>query len=72
VVDTATVDPNGTIKLLSKILWELPNLPGAACTGRHELYEDPARENPVLRTQRVATAARVCRSCPQRPACPAR
>jgi hypothetical protein len=66
------VDPNGTIKLLDVILRGLPNLPDAACQGHHQLYEDGAREDPVLRAQRVATAARLCRSCPQQVACTAR
>ncbi len=29
------------------VAWRLPNLPGAACQGHHELYEDVAREDPV-------------------------
>ena len=66
------MDPNGTIKLLGAILWRLPNLPGAACQGHHRLYEDVAHEDPTLRAQRVATAARLCRNCPQRAACTAR
>ena len=65
------MDADGTIRLLSVILWELPNLPGAACQGKHDLFEDLAREDPVLRAQRVAAAARLCRGCPQQSACSA-
>ena len=66
-----TMDADGSIKLLGVILRGVPNLPGAACQGHHELFEDVAHEDPVLRAQRVATAARLCRSCPERPACSA-
>jgi hypothetical protein len=49
--NTDPVDHDGTIKLLSKILADLPRLPGAACIGRHEWFD---------RTQ----AARLCATCP--------
>ncbi|MGH3888769.1 MAG: hypothetical protein ACRDSZ_19790 [Pseudonocardiaceae bacterium] len=39
-----TVDRDGTIKLLAVILADLPKLDGAACRGRHELF-DPIRGN---------------------------
>jgi hypothetical protein len=38
VGDTAKVDPEGAIKLLSAILAGTLRLPGAACIGHHRLY----------------------------------
>ncbi|MGH3897571.1 MAG: hypothetical protein ACRDTA_04825 [Pseudonocardiaceae bacterium] len=40
-----TVDRDGTIKLLAVILADLPKLDGAACRGRHELF-DPMSASP--------------------------
>ncbi len=34
------LDPDGSIRLLSAILWELPSLPGAACRERPGLFDD--------------------------------
>ncbi|MGH3779088.1 MAG: hypothetical protein ACRDRO_00285 [Pseudonocardiaceae bacterium] len=39
-MDTATVDPEDTVKLLSAILAGVPRLPRAACVGRSELYDE--------------------------------
>ncbi len=65
------LDPDGVVRLLSKVLWELPNLPGAACIGRSTLFEDVPSEDPATRAQRLAAAARLCRGCPQRTVCSA-
>jgi hypothetical protein len=59
-------DPDGTVRLLSAILWELSSLP----RGRPELYEDVAHEGPVVRHQRHQLAREVCGGCPERHRCP--
>ncbi len=58
------MDPNGTIKLLGVILRELPNLPGAACQGHHQLYEDVAFEDPVLANAAVGGGREVVLQLP--------
>lgn len=66
-------DPDGTIKLLGVILRGLPNLTGAACHGRHELFDElTGRLSPRVRElqrQRDSLAVEMCRGCPARPAC---
>ncbi|MGH3685131.1 MAG: hypothetical protein ACRDSM_08770 [Pseudonocardiaceae bacterium] len=68
-----TVDRDGTIKLLAVILADLPKLDGAACRGRHELF-DPIRGNGHRYQHeehiRLAKAARICSSCPMVQRCP--
>jgi hypothetical protein len=34
------MDRDGSIKLLSASLADLPSLPGAACSGRHLLFDE--------------------------------
>lgn len=34
------VDPDGVVRLLSLVLWELPALPGAACRGQWPDFDD--------------------------------
>ncbi len=48
-----TVDPDGTVRLVGAILRGTPSLPGAACRGRHELYNDVVREDPATRADGV-------------------
>jgi hypothetical protein len=38
-VDTAGMDADGALELLQEILADLPRFPGAACIGRHDLYD---------------------------------
>ncbi len=71
--NTATVDPDGTVRLLIAILTGQPQLPGAACRGRHELFDpirciDPQhyRQEQIRRTE----AARICAGCPMIHRCP--
>ncbi|WP_288076307.1 WhiB family transcriptional regulator [Rhodococcus sp. (in: high G+C Gram-positive bacteria)] len=47
-------------------------LVGAACVGRHELFDDEldnAREDAAARAARHAAAAQICRDCPVMTAC---
>ncbi|MGH3802136.1 MAG: hypothetical protein ACRDTD_18775 [Pseudonocardiaceae bacterium] len=62
------MDPDGVVRLLEAILFDLPRLPGAACRGRFDLFDEVAREDPALRAERAAAA--LCLGCPARPACP--
>ncbi len=71
--NTADVDPDGTVRLLTAILVDQPKLDGAACRGRHELFDpirciDPQhyRQEQIRRTE----AARICSTCPARTRCP--
>lgn len=68
------MDPEGTIQLLTEIVRGVPSLPGAACRGRHELYDElPAGRGPeraAAEQERVAAAVMVCCGCPARSACP--
>ncbi|MGH3548413.1 MAG: WhiB family transcriptional regulator [Pseudonocardiaceae bacterium] len=72
VVNTGAVDREGTVRLLSAILADSPRLPGAACRGRHALF-DPIRGNePGFQRQeqrRRTDAARLCAGCPVRAQC---
>lgn len=73
VVDTEHVDREATARLLSAILANQPRLPGAACIGRHELF-DPIRGN-GSRFQhqeqiRRVEAARIRAGCPVIHYCP--
>lgn len=38
-----SVDPDGVVRLLCKVLAGVPHLPGAACRGRYELFDEVAR-----------------------------
>jgi hypothetical protein len=55
-------DPDGTIRLLGAVLRGIPNLPGAACSGRHQLFDTVPLEDPVTRAQRLPEAGRLCRN----------
>ncbi|MGH3857962.1 MAG: WhiB family transcriptional regulator [Pseudonocardiaceae bacterium] len=66
------VDREGTVRLLAAILTDQPRLPGAACRGRHALF-DPIRGNEpgFQRREQVrrTEAARICAGCPVRTQC---
>lgn len=65
-----SLDPEGVVRLLSAILWELPSLPAAACRDRPGLFD--ARlpdETPVQRAQRLESAVAVCRGCSEMAVC---
>ncbi len=64
------MDPDGVVRLVGVILRDTPHLPGAACRGRFELFDDVAREDPALRAARLRAAAALCLGCPARPAYP--
>jgi WhiB family redox-sensing transcriptional regulator len=73
VLDTVHMDREGSIKLLSGILAGTPRLPGAACIGRHELYDPIAGNGPQFQRAeqiRLAEAAQVCAGCPVIQRCP--
>lgn len=73
---TRSVDADGAVTLVAAIVRGVPSLPGAACVGRWELFDEVAgargQERRELERQRVERAAAVCRSCPARPGCPSR
>ncbi|MGH3538130.1 MAG: hypothetical protein ACRDQJ_07470 [Pseudonocardiaceae bacterium] len=70
--NTATVDPDGTVRLLTAILADSPRLPGAACRGRHRTYDPLPRVHQHQRQERarLAEATRICATCPARAQCP--
>lgn len=55
----------GEMALLERILADRPNLQGAACIGRHGLF-DAARDDKAQR----AEAEALCWRCPVRSRCP--
>lgn len=64
------LDPEGTTRLLSRILWELPSLPLAACRERPGLFDDRLPgETPEQRAERLEAAVTVCRRCPELTVC---
>ncbi len=56
------MDPNGTIKLVGAILRGTLSLPGAACRGRYELYDEVPGQSRGARAQRCELAASSPRS----------
>jgi hypothetical protein len=58
--------PNGVVRLLSTVLWELPSLPDAACpgplAGLRRSASGGTREQQAERLDVVVT---VCRRCPE-------
>ena len=67
------MDPEGTVRLLSAILADLPKLDGAACRGRHEV--DHAIDTPGRGRQhreRVELEAACCGGRSAQTHCPAR
>lgn len=64
------LDPAGSEKLLTKVLWRLPKLTDAACAGRSELFDarDPD-EDAESAEYRHHRAAALCRTCPVLDAC---
>lgn len=66
------LDPDGTIRLLAKILTGLPRLADAACTGRGDLFAPAAAdEDPDDLAYRHEAAAGLCRTCPALAPCSA-
>ncbi|MGH3550781.1 MAG: hypothetical protein ACRDQU_22200 [Pseudonocardiaceae bacterium] len=67
------MDPDGSIKLLSAILAGVQPLPGAACSGRHVLYDELhggyGRRHRDQERERLQRAAACCASCPARTQC---
>ncbi|GED99699.1 hypothetical protein nbrc107696_01460 [Gordonia spumicola] len=59
------VDPPW-FELAKSVLADTPNLTGAACTGRHTVFDpiDHDTESPGTVAARHAEAERICRQCP--------
>ena len=67
------MDREGSIKLLSAILADLPQLSGASCVGQHGLFDElPGRghQHHDQEQIRLTEAATLCATCPARPKCP--
>ena len=63
----------GALLLLRAILADLPQLPGAACVGHHELFDLVVGNGARYRRQeqlRRRKAAKVCTRCPVIHRCP--
>lgn len=61
----------GALPLLIAVLTDRPNLPGAACIGRHELFDlavHPEDRRTASAQARFA-AARLCGTCPHTSTC---
>lgn len=61
----------GTVPLLEQILTDLPALSGAACIGRHELFDlavHPEDQRTASAQARIA-ASRICSTCPHTSTC---
>lgn len=67
----AGIHQRGWFGLAEAILFEHGDgHPGAACRGRHDLFDDPRPgENPDALKERQTAAAWICRGCPARPGC---
>lgn len=64
------LDAEGSIRLLSAVLWELPALPRAACRDHWPDFDDRVPgETPEQRAQRLEAAVTVCRGCPELAVC---
>lgn len=61
------MDSDSALALLKAILADTVRLPGAACVGRHELFDQTpgnGRRYQCQERTRLAEAARVCATCP--------
>ncbi|HEX4102343.1 MAG TPA: hypothetical protein VHY21_17680 [Pseudonocardiaceae bacterium] len=61
------MDVDGALLPLREILTDLPQLTGAACIGRHEMFDPVIGNGNQYRRQeqiRLAEAARLCAGCP--------
>lgn len=68
---TTHLDPGATIKLLQRILTDVPKLEGP-CRGRHELFDARGADEPVATARRRhQQAVDLCRRCPALDACAA-
>jgi hypothetical protein len=68
-----TVDREGVVALLAEILTDRPQLTGAACIGKHAIFDPIVGNGLQYRDQervRLAKAARVCGGCPVIHRCP--
>lgn len=64
------MDPDGVARLVGVILAGAPSLPGAACRGRYDLFDEVPDRDPerhLLQRQRLELAAELCCGCPARP-----
>jgi hypothetical protein len=67
------MDADATLALLKQILAGTVRLPGAACVGRHRLFDSVVGNGHRYRDQehtRIARAAACCATCPARAQCP--
>lgn len=64
------LDPTGCLDALKRILADLPNMDGAPCIGRWELFDPRGADEPVsVAEQRHAQAAALCHQCEHITAC---
>jgi hypothetical protein len=66
-VNTRDRDRNGVVALLAEILTDRPQLTGAACIGKHAMFDPIVGNSLQYRNRervRLAKAARVCAGCP--------
>ncbi|MGH3936451.1 MAG: hypothetical protein ACRDS1_15980 [Pseudonocardiaceae bacterium] len=68
------MDADGVVRLVAEIVRSVPNLPGAACVGRYDLFDEPVGRGGPERhdqeRQRLQRGVALCRTCPARPGCP--
>ena len=69
----APMDPDAALDLLKAILAGTVRLPGAACIGRHDLFDrtpgNGGHQHQHQEQIRRAEAARLCATCPAIPHC---
>ncbi|MFZ0118120.1 MAG: hypothetical protein WAL99_01450 [Pseudonocardiaceae bacterium] len=66
-MDTGPVDREASVKLLAAILVDRPQLTGAACIGKHAMFDPIVGNGNQYRDQervRLAKAAQLCAGCP--------
>jgi hypothetical protein len=59
------------VALLAEIVRGAPSLPGAACMGQHELYDESPGSGPKYQRGRIERAAACCAGCPVQAKCTA-
>lgn len=67
------MDADAVVALLKEILADLLRLPGAACIGKHAMFDPVIGNGLQYRDQeqiRLAKAARLCATCPAIRHCP--
>lgn len=73
VVNTGSVDRDAVVALVAAIVRGIPSLPGAACIGHHDLFDElPGRGHQHHDDEhaRIARAAACCGTYPARVQCP--